>query len=798
MKAVLGVIAVTVGLFTLLPVGAVQARSGELDRSFGDPSTPGRSLLGGPATEIRSAWASPMIGLPDGSVLSVVNVRMARLELSSALVKLRPDGESDPDFGRNGSVSFPALDGTLISPSHLAVQGGKTVVLGQGTRGRQGTLFIHRRDSKTGAWDRAFGTGGHTALTIGNYLPKDAEYRFDPDALEIDSTGRIYVAGSVGYSNGTGVVVRLKQDGRIDRGFGTDGVLINKGGHCNTIGDLEVTSDRLYLLGERCLERFDLRGRPDLGFKQENFINRGWLESLMKSPAGDIYVQYAHDYNQQLKIAKLKEDGDFDLSFGTNGYLTPECDGNGATSARIDGSGRFILVCVEATYDSPAVIGRLTPSGDPDLSFSDDGVVNLDFAGGWSLAGVMPGPAGALLLTGSGGSGDEQFPEVAKLRGDGRVDPDFGDPGAPLQAIMAPPDRILDTVTTTDGGTIAGGYTGLEAAFVRFRPGGRLDRDWGANGWLRLRPGTDGDGDQVRAVTRTASGGAVGCFESRPAVWIALVTPTGSLDPNFGSGGMFKVPGLRRCAGVAAMPDGSLLVGGTAEGWVPVVIRLKKSGGLDPAFGEFGRAFGARTDEPRNARFAFAGFQNGGAIISTRDRITRFTAAGARDPEFGRKGVVRIDLDRLLRPGESPQLAVGPGGSVFSAGHTVTGLTVIKLTKRGKTARWFGTRGTAYLPGPKKETQSEFKVQGDGKLVLASSVGSCFRFDGCRKEILIRRLNRSGKADRRFGPRGRRSLVTGVSSEASSLTLTRKGIVAGGFATTAARGDQMLLARLKR
>jgi uncharacterized delta-60 repeat protein len=140
---------------------------------------------------------------------------------------------------------------------------------------------------------------------------------------------------------------------------------------------------------------------------------------------------------------------------------------------------------------------------------------------------------------------------------------------------------------------------------------------------------------------------------------LSKLTPSGSPDPNFGTGGTVALPSDEGFEPVAVdlLPDGDIILGGgliTRGGPWPAVFRLLPDGKLDPSFGDDGMRMakppgaGAReeTDETSMAvdprgRILLAGGRLQGCCTE-KGMVVRFDASGRLDRSFGHDGFVQV------------------------------------------------------------------------------------------------------------------------------------------------------------
>ena len=207
-----------------------------------------------------------------------------------------------------------------------------------------------------------------------------------------------------------------------------------------------------------------------------------------------------------------------DAAFGGDGTVSVNPEGSGhdsvAATVAVDGAGRILLG--GTSYDQPGegsfsgrwALVRLTASGDPDPTFSGDGVVLIDPPSGFgALLDLAIDSRGRILAAGTGlpcgtipmpdTCTPSQRPRLARFLANGTLDTSFGNGGwARLPAPLGGRIGDFQTVAVDPRGWIlAGGSSGLEGSVVRFTPDGRADTRFATDGVFLLDPhptaGTD-------------------------------------------------------------------------------------------------------------------------------------------------------------------------------------------------------------------------------------------------------------------------------------------------------------------
>ncbi|HEV7862923.1 MAG TPA: hypothetical protein VGR20_09490 [Acidimicrobiia bacterium] len=385
-------------------------------------------------------------------------------------------GDLDPGFGRGGKVLVKPPVDSGEWPGGQAVQpDGAIVVVGTAAPARNGYAFLLLRFLPDGKLDPSFGTGGRVwtdLVTLGTPLRGAvtgdvALGSSSASAVVVQPDGRIVVGGTT-QSGGTTAfaVMRYLPDGHPDPAFGSDGLALT---------DFDAaTNDSVTAL------------------------------SLL----ADGRILAAGAAGSAVGLARYLPDGRLDTSFGPagNGTVTTTRGLLNALGLNADPGGRLLVAGQAGTPGGPFDFGLARYSGDGvlDDSFGDRGVVETDLGstGEWP-AGVVPGPAGTVIVAGASGS------SFALLRygADGKLDPTFGtggvskagpDLGGAHAVIQLPDGRLL-----LAGERLAGDFR--EVALARYHPDGVLDSGFGTGGVV----GTDvslGHDDGAAAVLYPGGG----------------------------------------------------------------------------------------------------------------------------------------------------------------------------------------------------------------------------------------------------------------------------------------------------
>jgi uncharacterized delta-60 repeat protein len=707
------------------------------------------------------------------------------------------------------------------------------------------------RYGRAGKVDRSFGRDGTYSLDAG--LEDAAEaVAVQPDGtIVVAGQARCPAkAPGCGYeTRSTLVLLRLSPGGRllsrVERKLGSPTRL---GLAIGADGGIRVATEAAGRNRPARLIAFTRGGRPATGFGEKGSVPiEGNLNptTLTAAPGGDLLfsaVAPAVGYF----IHRLLPDGSPDESFGEGGKVL--CapirnqyveEGDSAVAPLPDGK---VLV------SGDCALARYLPNGTLDPSFGADGRVEApaDFG---LVEAIAAGPGEtALVLRWKAGAGFR----LARYLADGSIDRGFGDGGVAtvrarsqtfdqVNALVPLPHREVLAVGTSQCGDWSCG----EFALARYRGDGKLDPTFGQGGKLTTK--LDGEGLATSAAIAPDGGivvaGAIGVraygelHQTRPT--LARYKRDGPLDQSFGNGGIVTLPEKKgedvQFNGVAIAPDGDIVAVGEAsctqeeecgkkrycsECGSYVVARFHPHGGLDRAFGKGGvlRIDVGHNDEDHDAARAVAVQPDGKIIVAGRSYpgdfgVVRLLPDGRRDPTFGERGIVRTFFhvtlhDNRGKPFAIPvgrrayALALLPGGKLLVAGGNVVPIhegrdhpsdhgVVVRYLADGRVDPSFGRRGIAKVEGLAIRALG---VDSCGRAVVAgpdSAHHSPVAFGAAR-------LLPSGALDRSFAdPTVRLPLGTGLESHANALAFSGENIILGGVAANDGAGDDFTLAALR-
>jgi uncharacterized delta-60 repeat protein len=399
-----------------------------------------------------------------------------------AAAAARP-GDPDRSFGGSGSVTFgqPTPSGNeQLEPLAIAsARGGRILVAG---RQRTGVLLMAL--TRTGAQDARFRPlrdpllGGLGLEATGVVALPDGRMLVAATALPRAGAGR---------QDRRLAVFRLRSDGRIDRGFGQNGVAVAGGNGTNANALTRDGQGRILVAGtsERgpLLARFTAGGRLDRRFARNGVLDRTdrgaerWLDGVVTGlavlPKGRtaLALVHAEENKTVADIARITSSGRLDRRFGGDGLARPEIGGlsEGASPALVAAGPRDTVLAALATAGGPGVT-RLRASGRRDTRFGRRGETRLRPDAAVPNA-LVRDRRGRILV---GGTDGNQAGLVARLRPGGGLDPGFGRGGlvrGHLGRVPRPNRTAFSAVTSLalqpNGRILAAGVLGDEAAAQR-------------------------------------------------------------------------------------------------------------------------------------------------------------------------------------------------------------------------------------------------------------------------------------------------------------------------------------------
>jgi uncharacterized delta-60 repeat protein len=197
--------------------------TGSLDSSFGGDGRVVTDFLPGPDNGQDDAHA--VLVQADGRILAAGGAVAGAGSVDFAVARYRADGSLDPTFSHDGRVTSDFV-GYPDEIRDLAVDAQGRIVAGGQTCSFPGNFdevcdFGVVRYSSRGTLDPRFGRNGRVRTDLGAVVGEGIR------GVAVQDDGRIVATGDTQGPGGFDVgVARYRSDGRLDRSFGVDGVVI--------------------------------------------------------------------------------------------------------------------------------------------------------------------------------------------------------------------------------------------------------------------------------------------------------------------------------------------------------------------------------------------------------------------------------------------------------------------------------------------------------------------------------------------------------------------------------------------
>ena len=190
--------------------------NGSLDQTFGDQGRVHELVA---TTDVNDDSVSSVTLDGQGNILVAGSAEGDRLQLF-AVTRIRSDGSADPTFGYQGVAILPTDQNFDAAPKVAVNSQGQILLAGTSTAESPApsSTILTARLTPTGQLDPNYGNSGFAHFAFNGF-----EFTAT-NAMEIDSAGKIVIAGFVSGGNGmSSAVVRLNSNGTGDSSFGASG-----------------------------------------------------------------------------------------------------------------------------------------------------------------------------------------------------------------------------------------------------------------------------------------------------------------------------------------------------------------------------------------------------------------------------------------------------------------------------------------------------------------------------------------------------------------------------------------------
>lgn len=595
---------------------------------------------------------------------------------SVAVARLLPNGQLDTSFDADGRLTRLIYRQSNVANSIAVQPDGRILVMGTAwdysAVASNHDVFVMRLNT-VGSLDTTFDADGFSFINAG---------RFDDGRdLTLQSDGRIVVSGfsNLSFRNNL-LVARLNANGTLDNSFDSDGIQTEglSGVLSDPIGGeahvVQVDGAILVSAGGRML-KFNSAGV----YQSAEFTNIFGFSNIadMKSTSDNKVILSGRALNQ-FAVARMGSDKQLDASFSGDGMqlqaFGPSDDMAGRAAVQTDGK-----LLVTSSAGGTFSMARFNLDGFRDLSFSQDGMLTVDFGNQVLLASATDVAVqtdrriivvGRILVRDPSSTGNSvaSYIAMARLNPDGSLDSAFGSNGI-VKSELGGFATASTVKIQADGRILVGGQgNGGYFTVLRYLPSGSLDNTFSGDGVLTLY-NQNTVGSTVNDLVVQADGKIVVVGEASPLVSgvfssymvVIRLNANGSFDNTFGSSGRIVGSNVMRSAtSVLLAPDGSIIVGGNATRYENssltsqmVIARFTTTGQVvfQNAIVPFVETYSANpnlTSTVQSKLSAIALQPNGRIVVSgvanQSPAVLRFNLDGTEDSSFSGDGKNQIKL----------------------------------------------------------------------------------------------------------------------------------------------------------
>ena len=322
-------------------------------------------------------------------------------------------------------------------------------------------------------------------------------------------------------------------------------------------------------------------------------------------------------------VTRLLPNGKLDTTFNGTGKVLLQLSSSQEIvgGVAIGPSGKIVVAGTTRSTNDFAFI-RLMPTGKLDKTFSGDGKFTLDHGGSDAVQDVAVQSDGKIVFVGRTTTGSE-FGVLGRLKAGGTLDSGFASGGTQditfgfaegsLSAVAIRPNGKIDVVGST-------GPAPSQVGIAQFLPDGTFDFN-GFNspfGEVTTSFGSQSAEPFDVALSGTKLVLAGHLARTTDDVLVLRYMANGALDSTFGTGGhaITNLGAQEAAFGVAAAPDGKVVVAGVSSNPKGIVLlRYKVGGKRDLGFGTDGIVRPPNTFEGLIGGFPSVALQQDGRIV---------------------------------------------------------------------------------------------------------------------------------------------------------------------------------------
>jgi uncharacterized delta-60 repeat protein len=356
-------------------------------------------------------------------------------------------GTPDYSFGDSSKVTSETYGGlaytSLVQPDGKIVVGGGYGYYYKNGSLVTGTLII--RYQEDGKIDLSFGDSGRAIYDFG-----DVKYSKVVYAVGLQKDGKI-LAAVRGFSTSSIAIMRLNEDGTVDKSFGKDGLatMPDQDGLYNGMDMAMLPDGRMAITGNYTFNinqgsnPFITCFTPD-GFLDKSFGDGGTvvtepnstviISSIAVTKEGKIVIGGQYYVINKTVLLRYNSDGTQDRAFGTNGLAEMSFDRSISSPMIKDiavTNDNMIVTTGYGTLNSKndndvAIASRFLENGAPDSSFDSKGYSTTKYGEGSTRTyAIAVQDNGKLVCAGYSEQGSPVFTAI-RYDQDGIIDSSFG------------------------------------------------------------------------------------------------------------------------------------------------------------------------------------------------------------------------------------------------------------------------------------------------------------------------------------------------------------------------------------
>ncbi|MCS7244272.1 MAG: hypothetical protein RMJ36_06025 [Candidatus Calescibacterium sp.] len=612
--------------------------------------------------------------------------------------------------------------------------------------------LVVRKINKDGKLDTNFGSNGEALFSNPQYFND----HYQPYSVYISKNKKVYVLGLI-YDNHI-LLVRLNQDGSIDKNFGQNGSVL--------IDDKKFDKNYKIFIGSD---------------KNENIFILSSILSKDMLKVDEI-------------ILSLDSTGRLNRDFGSNAvfslYDAIKTDDYVINNFFVTDEGKLYIVgSLNNSENSDLLVIRITNQGNIDNTFSEDGFVikdgitekNRDEEG----ISIVADNKDRLYVTGLAQNDDDVTLFVARFNNDGSLDKSFADNGYMIS------NRVFENVKMYYGNSIfvdenyniyvAGAAEDVERQNVlvlKLKSDGNPDEQFGNNGYISIsiRNGYNSYGNLVFADNNNIYVIANTFNESNNRnVFIYKFDHKGNSISSFGKNGYISILGMNSnwdCESdfyfieqldyVYFHKNRIYLCGYAYNGYNNdiVLVKLDGFGNIVKEFGKNGKVV---IDQiivgNRDEIVDYVHFDESGNIYILGQSFSEYNSSffllklnsnGETDKNFGKEGKFVINTNKVKYFFNS--LYVDKNQDIYLVGYVEElenrDMVVMKLDQNGKLNGDFSDNGYIKMNFGSQDSATSVCVDDDGNIFVTGSVYNNIRED---YDLIVAKIDRNGGLDKDFG-----------------------------------------------